>query len=71
MRTIKLQLVILLITPLIVFAQNKYVGVKMCGMCHRGEKKGEQLEFGRKANMQKHLKRYARILPMKLQNQKV
>ncbi len=31
------------------FAQNKYVGVKMCGMCHKGEKKGSQLEIWQKS----------------------
>ena len=30
-------------------AQNKYVGVKMCGMCHKGEKKGSQLEIWQKS----------------------
>jgi cytochrome c5 len=32
-----------------VFAQNKYVGSKMCGMCHKGEKKGSQLEIWQKS----------------------
>ena len=27
------------------FAQNKYVGVKKCSMCHKGEKKGKMLEI--------------------------
>jgi len=36
-------------------AENKYIGVKMCGMCHKGEKKGAQLEIWQKS---KHAEAY-------------
>ena len=36
-------------------AQNKYVGVKMCSMCHKGEKKGSQFEIWQKS---KHAEAY-------------
>ena len=42
-----------------VFAQNKYVGVKLCGMCHKGEKKGSQLEIWQKS---KHAEAYKILL---------
>jgi hypothetical protein len=32
-----------------VLAENKYVGAKMCGMCHKGEKKGAQFEIWQKS----------------------
>jgi len=38
-----------------VLAENKYVGAKMCGMCHKGEKKGLQLETWQKS---KHAEAY-------------
>lgn len=49
MRTIKFQIIFFLIVPMIMSAQNKYVGAKMCGMCHKGEKKGSQLEIWQKS----------------------
>jgi hypothetical protein len=36
-------------------AQNKYVGVKMCTMCHKTEKQGKQLEVWQKG---KHAEAY-------------
>ena len=36
-------------------AQNKYVGVKMCAMCHKTEKQGKQLEVWQKG---KHAEAY-------------
>jgi hypothetical protein len=36
-------------------AQNKYVGAKMCGMCHKGDKKGAQFETWQKS---KHAEAY-------------
>jgi hypothetical protein len=38
-----------------VLAQNKYVGVKMCSMCHKGDKKGSQFEIWQKS---KHAEAY-------------
>ena len=55
MRRITYLTVIFLLIPLITGAQNKYVGVKMCGMCHKGEKKGMQLEIWQKT---KHAEAY-------------
>ncbi len=37
------------------FAGNTYVGVKMCGACHKGEKKGSQFEIWQKS---KHAEAY-------------
>ncbi|RPI06571.1 MAG: cytochrome C554 [Ignavibacteriae bacterium] len=37
------------------FAENKYVGAKMCSMCHKGEKKGSQYEIWQKS---KHAEAY-------------
>jgi cytochrome c peroxidase len=42
MKVIKFLLIISLVTPFVLNAQNKYVGVKMCKMCHQSEKKGNQ-----------------------------
>jgi hypothetical protein len=49
MKTINLFLIIFLALPLSLAAQNKYVGAKMCGMCHKGEKKGAQFETWQKS----------------------
>jgi hypothetical protein len=53
-RTIYLIAIIFLI-HLMADAQNKYVGAKMCGMCHKGEKKGSQFEIWQKS---KHAEAY-------------
>lgn len=34
-----------LVSPTIVSAQAKYVGTKVCGMCHKTEKQGQQLKI--------------------------
>jgi DnaJ-class molecular chaperone len=52
-------LIIFLLVPLMVGAQNKYVGVKMCGMCHKGEKKGMMLEIWQKS---KHANAYKTLV---------
>jgi hypothetical protein len=49
MKTIKLLLAILFIVPLMVNAQNKYIGVKMCKACHQSEKKGNQFGVWQKS----------------------
>jgi hypothetical protein len=36
-------------------AENKYVGAKLCGACHKGEKKGSQFEIWQKS---KHAEAY-------------
>ncbi|MBZ0199647.1 MAG: cytochrome c family protein [Ignavibacteriaceae bacterium] len=35
----------LFILPSMLFAQNKFVGVDACGMCHKSEKQGKQLDI--------------------------
>jgi hypothetical protein len=49
MKTAKFFLIIFLVVPFMLNAQNKYVGAKMCGMCHKGEKKGAQFETWQKS----------------------
>ncbi|OGU63892.1 MAG: hypothetical protein A3H45_04160 [Ignavibacteria bacterium RIFCSPLOWO2_02_FULL_55_14] len=36
---------VFLITGTEAVAQNKYIGAKMCGMCHRTDKQGKQLDI--------------------------
>jgi hypothetical protein len=55
MKAFKLFLIVFFIVPLTLAAQNKYVGVKMCSMCHKGEKKGAQFEIWQKS---KHAEAY-------------
>jgi hypothetical protein len=54
-RTIIFLLASVFLLSLSAYAQNKYVGVKMCGACHKGEKKGAQLEVWQKS---KHAEAY-------------
>jgi len=42
--------VVLLVTALAAQAQNKYIGVKMCSMCHKTEKQGKQLDIWQKSD---------------------
>jgi RecJ-like exonuclease len=49
MKTARFFLIIFLFAPCMLNAQNKYVGAKMCGMCHKGEKKGAQFETWQKS----------------------
>jgi len=49
MRIIKLLFAVLLTIPLILNAQNKYVGVKMCKICHQSEKQGKQFDIWQKS----------------------
>jgi len=49
MKTIKIFLVIFLVIPFMLKAQNKYVGVKMCKMCHQSEKQGKQFDVWQKS----------------------
>ena len=54
-KTIIFLLASLFLLSLSVLAENKYVGAKMCGMCHKGEKKGAQFEIWQKS---KHAESY-------------
>lgn len=52
MRTIHIILgfiIAALMLPVISQAQNKYIGVKQCGVCHRTEKQGKQLDIWQKS----------------------
>jgi hypothetical protein len=55
MKIMKVFLIIFLVVPFMLNAQNKYVGAKMCSMCHKGEKKGTQFEIWQKS---KHAEAY-------------
>jgi hypothetical protein len=55
MKSVKLFLIVFFVVPFMLAAQNKYVGVKMCSMCHKGEKKGAQFEIWQKS---KHAEAY-------------
>jgi len=54
-KTIMLLFVSLFLFSFSALAQNKYIGSKMCGMCHKGEKRGAQLEIWQKS---KHAEAY-------------
>jgi hypothetical protein len=54
-KTIIFLLAFLFLLSLSALAENKYVGAKMCGMCHKGEKKGAQFETWQKS---KHAEAY-------------
>lgn len=41
--------VLFLLLSFTVVAQNKYIGVKGCGMCHKTEKQGKQLDVWQKS----------------------
>ncbi|MCX6122192.1 MAG: multiheme c-type cytochrome [Ignavibacteriales bacterium] len=55
MKAIKLLLIIFLVVPFILNAQNKYVGAKMCKMCHQSDKQGKQFDIWQKS---KHAEAY-------------
>lgn len=50
---------LLLAIPMTLLAQNKYIGVKMCSMCHKTEKQGQQLAIWEKND---HSKAYKILL---------
>ena len=54
-KTMSFLLAALFLISFSTLAENKYVGAKMCGMCHKGEKKGTQLEIWQKS---KHAEAY-------------
>ena len=54
-KTAILLLASLFLLSLSALADNKYVGAKLCGMCHKGEKKGAQFETWQKS---KHAEAY-------------
>jgi cytochrome c peroxidase len=49
MKAIKFFLIIFLVIPLMLNAQNKYVGVNMCKACHQSEKQGKQFDVWQKS----------------------
>jgi len=55
MRLFLVLIVVLLIAAFTVQAQNKYIGVKMCSMCHKTDKQGKQLDIWQKSD---HAKAY-------------
>ena len=54
-RILTLILIVMVVVGLSVQAQNKYVGVKMCSMCHKIEKTGNQFGVWQKS---KHAEAY-------------
>jgi hypothetical protein len=50
MRILKLTLAVVVALFMTVSAQHKFVGVKMCAPCHKGEKKGSQFEIWQKSS---------------------
>jgi hypothetical protein len=55
MKTINFILIAFLVIPCLLDAQNKYVGVKVCKMCHQTEKQGKQFDIWQKS---KHAEAY-------------
>jgi hypothetical protein len=55
MKTINFFLIIFFIGSLTLCAQNKYVGVKVCKMCHQTDKQGKQFDIWQKS---KHAEAY-------------
>lgn len=55
MKLVKLTLAILIALSFTIVAQNKYVGAKSCGMCHKKAKDGEQFKIWKNS---KHAKAY-------------
>ncbi len=52
MRTSRSAVAVAICTVLFLFslqAQNKYIGTKMCGMCHKTDKQGKQLDSWQKS----------------------
>ena len=49
MKAIRFFLFIFIVVPLILNAQNTYVGVKNCSLCHKSEKKGNQFGVWQKS----------------------
>jgi hypothetical protein len=52
MRTFRIILAVLVCAVVFLYAveaQNKYVGTKMCGMCHKSDKQGKQLDIWQKS----------------------
>jgi hypothetical protein len=48
-RSLSLLLILLLVVGFSAVAQNKYVGVKMCSMCHKADKTGNQFSIWSKS----------------------
>jgi hypothetical protein len=55
MHATKFFLIIFLVAPFVLNAQNKYVGVKVCKMCHQTDKQGKQFAVWQKS---KHAEAY-------------
>jgi hypothetical protein len=65
MRTFRAVLAALICAVVSLFtmqAQNKYVGTKMCGMCHKSDKQGKQLDIWQKS---KHAEAYKTLTTAK------
>jgi len=54
-RRLSCLLTILIVVSASLTAQNKYIGTKMCAMCHKTEKQGKQLDIWQKS---KHAEAY-------------
>ena len=54
-KTIYFLLAVLFLISFSTLAENKYVGTKLCGACHKGDKKGSQFEIWQKS---KHAEAY-------------
>jgi len=61
-RVLTLLLIVLVVAGFTVQAQNKYVGVKMCSMCHKAEKTGNQFGVWQKS---KHAEAYKTLMGAK------
>ena len=49
-RLTSLLVIVTLVVTASTVAQNKYIGTKMCGMCHKTDKQGKQLDIWQKSN---------------------
>lgn len=59
MRIVLGSLITILVLAFSGYGQNKYVGVKTCGMCHKAEKQGNQLGIWQKS---KHAEAFKTLL---------
>ncbi|MBF8294163.1 MAG: cytochrome [Bacteroidetes bacterium] len=61
-RTVLAALICAIVSLFTMQAQNKYVGTKMCGMCHKSDKQGKQLDIWQKS---KHAEAYKTLTTAK------
>jgi excinuclease UvrABC ATPase subunit len=57
-----IMLAVLFVLPLSTFAQNKYIGAKMCSACHKTDKQGKQADIWSKS---KHAEAYKALTTAK------